>query len=61
MGEDKGGECVICQRFHRPQPSEEMGSSQEPSRLGEVVGFDFLGPFFIRGARGKCWVLVMID
>ena len=38
-----------------------MGCWHEPDTPGEVIGFDFMGPFFSRGNREKCWVLVIID
>ena len=53
--------CKICQQYHRPQPSDEMGCWHEPDKPGEVIGFDFMGPFFSKGNRKKCWVLVIID
>ena len=51
---DKVWECQFCQQLHRPQPSEEMGSWHELSMPGEVVGFDFMGPFFSQGGRKEC-------
>ena len=46
---ERVGKCGVCQQFHRPQPSEEMGGWHELGKPGEVVGFDFMGPFFGKG------------